>query len=44
MFARALTSDVIAVGAETMIAFAESGDGAALSALEDPALSDFINF
>ena len=31
MFARALTSDIIAVGAEMMIAFAESSDGLALS-------------
>lgn len=44
MFAQALPSDVLAVGAEMMIAFAESCNGPALSSLEDPSLSDFINF
>lgn len=44
MFSQALTSDIIAVEAEMVIAFAESSGRPALSSLEDPSLSDFINF
>lgn len=44
MFSQALTSGIIAVEAEMVIAFAESSGGPALSSLEDPSLSDFINF